>query len=509
MGLSARLASYFSARVRSRGAVYFSRGSVHLDEVSGNLVEATVWGTAEYYVTLCLQKRALFVGCDCPYSADYGACKHVWATLLAAEKKGFLSDLDSKIPLRLELDDGEFDNPDNDLAADDEIFEDGEEPPSAFDLTHGTHKSRVRETPRLEKRKKAPLAAWKSKLNSLIETLAYIDSPLESVWPPLREVGYIVDVPQSLAGGALCLEIAVREPKQNGELSKFRTQRIPLTQVKKLPEAADREIISALVGASENGAWASSYYLSNFSVPSRLRLQDPLLTFWFPRICQSGRCYLRSSPDDKELRKLHWDDGPGWEFWVEIEKAPSGDHFALSGVLRRGESRMELSELHLLVAGGVLFTGDQAARLDDGGSFHWIGHLRQAGEFRVPVGQEDVLIHSLMNLPHLPRLRWPPEFQVEESPGTLSPYLKVRKPQRYESYSDRLRGELFFDYNGNLVSQHQAGRGVLNKQQRRFFLRDLAGEQAAAALLNEVGFRTAYSYSSPGIEYEIAPRHLP
>ena len=57
MGVSARLSNYFSARIRSRGADYYSRGSVHLDEVSDTAVEATVWGSSEYYVTLELQKN--------------------------------------------------------------------------------------------------------------------------------------------------------------------------------------------------------------------------------------------------------------------------------------------------------------------------------------------------------------------------------------------------------------------------------------------------------------------
>ncbi|HVN81244.1 MAG TPA: hypothetical protein VMW38_19805, partial [Terriglobia bacterium] len=254
MGLSARLASYFSAQVRSRGAVYYSRGSVHLDDVFDNGVEATVWGTTEYYVTFWFEKNTLYAGCDCPYSAEYGACKHLWATVLAAEKKGFLSGLDPRIPLRFEVEDAGFGDPDQEVGADGEVFEDGETPVSRFDLPRGAPEGRVRETPKAGKSKKTPPAAWKSKLNTLVQNLSYIQAPVESVWPPSREIGYIVDVSQSLAGGGLCLEIAVREPKQNGELSKFRALRIPLSQVKKLPDAADREIISALVGASEAGA---------------------------------------------------------------------------------------------------------------------------------------------------------------------------------------------------------------------------------------------------------------
>ncbi len=219
MGISARLSGYFSARIRSRGADYYSRGSVHLDEVSDTAVEATVWGSSEYYVILELQKNTLFGSCDCPYSVDYGACRHLWATLLAADEKGFLSNLNPGIQLRLELDEGEFDNPDRDFAADDELDEDDEEPMSGFDLPRGASRAKVRETPRTGTGKKAPLATWRSRLNMLVQGLSYTQPSEVSPWPPSREIGYIVDVSKSLANGGLCLEIAVRAPKQNGELS--------------------------------------------------------------------------------------------------------------------------------------------------------------------------------------------------------------------------------------------------------------------------------------------------
>lgn len=503
MSLSSRLLAQFSSQIRSRGANYYSRGAVHIQEISEDEVNATVAGSSEYWVSLRLEGTTLIVRCDCPYYFDQGCCKHIWATLLAAEKKGFLSNLDTRVPLAV-LEDDELEGGSLDSA---ELLDDLNEElsPPRYSPYREPAAGRLRDAARPVKPKPN---AWKNQLNALLQPLQYSDWPREVSWPAGREIGYIVDASQSLSQGGLCLEVAVREPKQNGELTKFHTHRIPFSQVGKLPDLADREILPALAGASDPQVW-SSYSHHSAALPNRFKLLEPLLSLLFPRICQTGRCYFRSLPQNGDLQLLRWDDGPAWEFWVEVQKPPGSTDFLLTGVLQRAANRLEVAAPHLLVSGGVMFFGDSAARLDDGGSFSWIRQLRHAGTVRVPAGHELELIEALLALPHLPRLRWPPEFQIEEATGLPVPCLKVRKSPRPISYSERLQAQLSFDYEGIVVAQQHPGRGVLHKEKGCFLLRNTAAEQAAAALLTENGFRVAYSFTSPGPGFEIAPRHLP
>src|SRR5207245_30905 len=124
----------------------------------------------------------------------------------------------------------------------------------------------------------------------------------------------------------------------------------------------------------------------------RFGLSDPLQSILLPRICQTGRCRLRLSDEATEPARLDWDDGPAWEFWVEVERQDSSGQYQLSGVLRRGEVRMPLAEPALLLAGGLVFTCDRVARLNDDQAFEWIAQLRRLGSLQVPVEHQRKLI---------------------------------------------------------------------------------------------------------------------
>jgi superfamily II DNA or RNA helicase len=351
-------------------------------------------------------------------------------------------------------------------------------------------------------------APWKNQLDALIQSLPERGMAPEAVWPAEREIYYVVDVPLSMAHQGLIVEIAIRERKKNGDWSKLRTQRIPLHQIGSLPNETDREILAALVGGHDAGDWSWSYNGHRDTAPGRFGLRDPLQSILLPRICQTGRCRLRSQ-EDTEPAPLDWDNGPAWEFWVEVERQDSSGQYQLSGVLRREEARMPLAEPALLLAGGLVFARDRAARLNDAQAFEWIAQLRRLGSLQVPVEHQRKLIEALMRVPRLPRMQWPPEFQVEEVPSAPKPYLKIRKSKRYESHSDGLRAELFFDYDGIIIQPKQTGRGMLHPATGRFLLRDLTAEQAANRRLPETGFRVSYTYSyPPQVEWIILPQNL-
>ena len=92
MTLSARLAEDFNPTVRNKGRQYYWQGRVRIQEGSGIEVDARVRGTRNYGVNLDWQDGLLSAWCDCAYFDTGGACKHLWATILAAEARGYLSE---------------------------------------------------------------------------------------------------------------------------------------------------------------------------------------------------------------------------------------------------------------------------------------------------------------------------------------------------------------------------------------------------------------------------------
>ena len=89
MSLADRCIHEFDSGIRSRGEQYFREDRVTLrsrgQAMSGHIVQ----GESEYEVVLDwgFSREQLAVCCTCPYYDEHAICKHIWATILAAERQ--------------------------------------------------------------------------------------------------------------------------------------------------------------------------------------------------------------------------------------------------------------------------------------------------------------------------------------------------------------------------------------------------------------------------------------
>jgi len=84
-----RLDDLFSTRVMTRGASYFRQGRVFLEKATATEIEAVVDGSEEYLVKIIddmdQEGGTLRALCECPHFQSGNACKHLWASILAAD----------------------------------------------------------------------------------------------------------------------------------------------------------------------------------------------------------------------------------------------------------------------------------------------------------------------------------------------------------------------------------------------------------------------------------------
>ena len=137
MHLSTRLAGEFSAPVRRRGEQYYRQGLVRIRDGSDSLLKARVRGSSVYSVSLHWEAGSLSASCDCPYYGSDGPCKHLWATILAADAHGYLSAALAATNVILDVD--------GDGDPDDEFDQDTLPPSMAVAPRKLTHPSRLAE----------------------------------------------------------------------------------------------------------------------------------------------------------------------------------------------------------------------------------------------------------------------------------------------------------------------------------------------------------------------------
>ncbi len=489
MGFTTQLASKVPATIRDRGREYFRDGAVTVERVTRTQVDATVEGSEPYELTLDLEGNTVYASCSCPYAVDHGlVCKHIWATLLAVENRGFAA---NAYPTRLVLDeyaDGEDD------------YDDSVSMLSPFGPPRAAPPPRP-----------APKALdWKKQLAALSSEIA---PPTPAYRQPTRQAErqllYVVDVPQSEQAKKLVLQIDFQERKKNNEWGKPKSQHLSREQIDALTDPTDRQLM-ALLGGAERGDSYGYYngysgYSYGYGAP-RYRIAGPMLEAVLPLLAASGRVRLRHGlGQPNELEPVVPDLDPPWHLHVGVTRE-TGKKWVLSGHLRRGPVTMPLAQPALVVPGLVFWSG-RFTRLDDGGAIAWVPILRRVGTISVPANKSEELLGELLQMPALPKLDLPEELRYTEETVPPRPRVVVKTAKERYYGGPVLHAELSFDYAGETVPAGAQGRGVFRAAEKRFLLRDAAAEGAAAQHLHRLGVRPAWS--GMGQVLELKPTALP
>ena len=468
------LANNFSPRVRPRGEELFRRGRVEIISGTAWEVEAEVQGSELYAVHLRLLNNEVHVRCTCPYYEGTGPCKHLWATILQAESAGLLrGDVTlSKLVLVEQV-------------ADEEVEDDD---PDADNLPDKPWRPTLADRPGpqlvLAKRPVAPPPPpdWRQKLERLKPTEERSDS---DEWPSNRRLLYLIDTSDGYEPGAVPLELAEQDCKVSGEWSRPKASRLRLGQVRRLPDPADREILSMIAGGRY------SYGSSWVGIESLARLSSPLAEMLVPRLCATGRCGLRLR-GQADWIPIEWDDGGAWEpaFRLRREK----QEWVFEGFLRRGSETMELSDA-ALVKPSLVFTKTHAARLDAGEIFPWLNALCREQRLAAPEKDGEEFLAQLMHSPHMPPVDVPPELAYEQADVAPQPRIHIAP---LEGYRKKLVAEMRFEYEGSTVALDERRLGLYDSAKRRLIRRDLQAEQAALDRLEAFRLRPHRSYWQKG-----------
>jgi superfamily II DNA or RNA helicase len=438
MKLSVLLASDFLDQARMRGSDYYRRGAVQLVGGSAHHALALVSGSRIYDVDIAIGPDDLTMGCDCPYFADHGGCKHVWATILAAEDRGWLT-------------------------------------------ANARWRSTYDYEPVLPKTKpKKEQSRWRQDLEALVPKSS------TETWPADREILYVVDVPGSVTAGVLVLNLFAREPKRTGGYKKATVPRLTRGLLRELPNAADRHVIG-LLSATKNYSWSS---LGDYeAVSANYSVLHPLARTVMELAAATGRCMLRLEPGSEEFVPIAWDGGEPWR--VELRLSREDGTCVASGFLRRGQDEMELSAPVLVTDGGLVFTRTHVAPLAEGGDFRWISYLRAKDRIEAPAAEAQAMLAALIEHPSPVKLDVPEDMRFEEIREPPKPMVTVHAAK---DWRDRLRARLSFEYAGHSVADGTAGRGFYDANSRRFVVRDPDAEAAARQVLTEVGLSGPAKY---------------
>jgi superfamily II DNA or RNA helicase len=415
------------------------------------------------------------------------ACKHLWATILAADAQGGIS-VPASAPQLVLRDD--FESP----------FDDADLKTQVARWRDSVARPRVPVTTR-PRVPKSP--SWRQQFSDIVAPGSGPDAPA-STWPAKREVLYVVDIARCLSGGGLWLALESRDRKKDGSWTRPKPLAMKRSQIQRLPVSEDQQVLSMLAG-TQTYAYG---YLDHYQRVSELLMLPPVLSATvMPLMVRTGRCCLRPQNEPEGLLPLAWDEGGAWSFGLELGKAEDGQ-CALTGFFHRGEERMKLAA-PVLVTPDLLLTRDRVARCTQEASFEWISALRKKRSIVAPESEKDQFLAALLCCRNLPPLTVPEEMRYDELASIPAPRLKISQaPTRLGP--GRLQAELSFAYDDWIVSEFDTSGGVFDAARRRFLRRDFNAEAAANALLDQLGVKRGQAgYLEPESARGLAASKLP
>ncbi len=490
MTLPAKVASTFTPLLRTRGNEYVRNQLVTMVSSTPSVVEARVHGSMVYSVLIrAVAAGALNMQCSCPYARDHGNCKHIWAVLVTCDRNGTLPTV-----------------PDEQYLAEGRSLREAEEAAErarqAREAAERAEQLRVR-TEAFQAVQRAAFAApvvppvdprpWVRALRSIRTQMA----PTRNEWrmlaafPTGKRLAYTVDAVRSAQREhGLVVEVGLQSPLKKADTwGPPRPIRLSRAQWLAAPDAIDREIAQLLLGAtSELDVDVSA------RAPQRFVMAADAIAITLRRMCDSGRCRLRSE-GGRAPHALEWDGDEPWVLRLAIAAQDDDDtHFALTGWLERDGERMSLDEPVLRTADGVLIARGRVGRIVDHGA-HQLAAALSGGALR-DIGREDAtdLVSELYALPQLPPIALPPSLALTTIEREPTPRLALRAAPTTPWSAPGLEATLSFNYGGTVVTAGSLSAGVVQVERGQVVRRDHLAEASLAHRLEQVGFKLDDEY---------------
>ena len=466
---------HVSQKIKTRGRDYFARKAVRILFADPDFVSAKVTGSQIYEVDLERDAADLIYSCDCPYFEDrQEVCKHVWATILELERSGHFKKWGSDFPVNLIPTDSDGDL--DEEYDEDFLFEDEDDLISDLEPAASCHQD-------ISQSENIVTSPW----HLLLKRLGRAENPhsVSQSWPATRQIVYVLEYSRFPYGTSLSFQINVREPKKGGEWKKQKPLVLPHNMIPELPDPADRDILSRLVGV-HRGRWSYSPDESTYHFqPTRHELLALL-----PLFSSTGRLHFRT-PELDEGRAIDWDTAEPWEFFVEARPDEAGRQYEICGSFRRSDARLSLSQPEYIFEEGILIRGGSIARFR--GSFQWISFFRKEGSFFVPYNDADQWLEAMLSIPSVPRLELPDALRLREIDVDPRPIATISS--RAESWDTaNLTAEIFFKYLDHTIGESDQSQGIALVPQKQRILRNREKESISIQQFEDAGFRRRPDY---------------
>jgi hypothetical protein len=450
-GLIERYAELFSAQARVEGVALASANAVAVVKGSAGVIHAVLLENPVVRVEIELRGAGIRAACPCDVRRRGEPCRHLWATLIKANSKGYLSHL-CMPGLHWE-----------------------------FDRSNGDGAG----------------SSWKTMVRTLGNSGRLGPRRASRARDDSRLV-YTLNPHEAIRSDEVILHIAAQRRRKNGAWGRPRPRQLTQEEVAAKTDPVERRALELLQGGR--------HPLSVFTLTGPdISLNAAQIDLVIPDLCRTGRFFVWNSDDPGELpAPCTWDDGEAWQ--VRMRLAPEGKDYTLQVLMERAGETMDFHEPLLFLAPGIVFARDKAARFRFDGEFPWIGYLRQERIVKIHKSELKKFLKEIYLLPGRAPIELPEGVKITEVRLEPRPCLELAPLKNSEK--PMLAARLSFAYGEQQIDSREPRLQIYSPKAGTILVRDLDVEEAARGALRELGFQPPAG-EDPWADYEAVPERVP
>jgi superfamily II DNA or RNA helicase len=263
-----------------------------------------------------------------------------------------------------------------------------------------------------------------------------------------RRLVYVIDAPASWRGVAMVVELATEHRRRDGGWD-------PPSPI---PESA--------------------FELRGDAIETTLR-----------RACDSGRCHVRHSDEERPTQSLRWDDGPPWQFRLCVSR-DDRDRYEITAAFHRGADKIPIAEPAMIHWERFVIARGAISRFDDADAYAMVALFRNVNSLTVTREELAEFITSFDALPSTPPIDLPHGSPIIEVHAPPIPTLRVTQATEW----DRKRRQLItgFQYGPIHISGDERAPVLYAPGTNAVHYRDFAEEAASRARLASHGARQEF-----------------
>ncbi|MCP5154241.1 MAG: DEAD/DEAH box helicase [Ectothiorhodospiraceae bacterium] len=504
--------------MRTRGERYLDEGRVALADVRPAMALAHVQGSSSrrYDVTLrWLDGGTVFlaVECTCPHYERGDFCKHLWATVVQLDLRGWPGKMDpaGEVVLlhaldteMLEGDEGASGasgaswSPELDEAAshpegepDDDLDDDADDEAPWVPLAERAQWGRFGTRSQ---------AGWRGVLGAALGAGA----PRPPADAPARLAWFVVNPDASMRAGGLVVDFFHRRARKDGSWGAVQREGVGERDLGRYPDPEDRRLLGLLIGnePAEAPHRASPWHhWDQDGRSSGRRIAPAMSDLLLPALCATGRLVWHESVgrDPQAYRALAWDGDRPWSLRLRIETQEGRQCWRIVGALERpsveaqGLDRASLAEVLLALDDGLLVFAGRLGRLGQPRHAVWLRALVERGDVIVPFAEREAFLTHWWTLPEHPPAALPPALEL--APERVPPrgHVRIRTPAagRTRLSARDATLEVGFEYDGHRLEPETPSAAVVDVARQRVIPRDAEAEKALVERLEALGARPA------------------